>query len=550
MSDAGTEVKSRFDVPTLGGAARFLDSRVVLIGALAGVELVLLTLLYTVNLEFECQELASRRFCDEASMSVTRALLALSFVVLVVVARPARVTAFIGETRGISVGGRWLGLHALGFAVILLPWFMLNGLDDPTVFTVIVALWLIGCSVAAFGAFRYVAAPARWWRAVVEAGPLMPVAVLFGMALPNLALMIQPVWSVGPITDLTFEASVGLLDMFGLDAETKPAEYIVRVEDFAVRISAACSGVEGFVLITAFTLGYTWIFRDRLRFPMVLILVPLGLLLSWCFNVLRIAMLVAIGAGGAERLAAEGFHSHAGWLMFTALSLGLIAAAETVPAFQKAARAPRRDMPPILRDPVAAEILPFVAFMAAGLVLSTFTSTPALWYGVKVVAMAAAVWTFWPLIRPQLAWRPAFTAPALGLFVGIAWILAADPVTETSPVAEALAGLGPAALVFWIILRVAGTVALVPLVEEMFFRGYLMRRLSALSLLGPLGAVVVTSVLFAMLHSAWLLAGAAGVLFGWLVLRTGRVSDAVVAHLAANALIAAYAVATGNFDAI
>ncbi len=89
----------------------------------------------------------------------------------------------------------------------------------------------------------------------------------------------------------------------------------------------------------------------------------------------------------------------------------------------------------------------------------------------------------------------------------------------------------PAATVLLLILAVGA-----PLVEEMFFRGLVLRSLSAR--FRPVVAVVVTALLFALAHfEALQFAGLAvfGVVLALLARRTGRLGPSIAAHAAFNA---------------
>lgn len=104
-------------------------------------------------------------------------------------------------------------------------------------------------------------------------------------------------------------------------------------------------------------------------------------------------------------------------------------------------------------------------------------------------------------------------------------------------------------------LRVLRAVVIVPIVEELFWRGWLMRYLvkpDFLSVrLGTFTAVSFWSVaaLFALEHGPYwdvgLLAGA--VYNGWLV-RSKRVSDLILAHAVTNACLCAFVLATGRWE--
>src|SRR6185437_3292764 len=92
----------------------------------------------------------------------------------------------------------------------------------------------------------------------------------------------------------------------------------------------------------------------------------------------------------------------------------------------------------------------------------------------------------------------------------------------------------------------ASAVILVPLVEELAYRGYLLRRLVAADFQSVPFArigwvpVLVSALAFGLVHGPlWLPGIAAGVMFARLLIRTGRMGEAVAAHGVANALIGA-----------
>ena len=66
----------------------------------------------------------------------------------------------------------------------------------------------------------------------------------------------------------------------------------------------------------------------------------------------------------------------------------------------------------------------------------------------------------------------------------------------------------------------------------------------------PLVAVAISAAFFAVLHERWLMALAAGLIYGALVLRSGRVTDAVQAHALSNAVIVLAAAMTARWDLI
>jgi len=107
--------------------------------------------------------------------------------------------------------------------------------------------------------------------------------------------------------------------------------------------------------------------------------------------------------------------------------------------------------------------------------------------------------------------------------------------------------------VLW--LRSLRAVVVVPIVEELFWRGWLMRWMIAQDFQRlPLGAYSALSfwtvaILFASEHGPyWDVGLAAGILFNWWMIRTKSLGDLILAHAVANACLSAYVVAAGKWD--
>jgi CAAX prenyl protease-like protein len=104
-------------------------------------------------------------------------------------------------------------------------------------------------------------------------------------------------------------------------------------------------------------------------------------------------------------------------------------------------------------------------------------------------------------------------------------------------------------------IRLLGLAMIVPIIEEFFLRGFLIRFVMHVDWFWiPFGKVdrlgLITSIAFPMLmHPAELFAAAAW--FGmitWLMLRTRNIWDCVIAHAVTNALLGAYVLATGEWQ--
>ena len=446
-----------------------------------------------------------------------------------------------------------LALNLAGFAIFLLPVFWLaDGTGTRFLIPTFLA-WGIGLAIAGLGAMLMLAPPARWSLVLRHRGWVIVLCLVAGLAAPFIARNAQGLWDIRIMSDATFYCVVWVMSLTGRDVTIDFAERLIGNEIITISIAPLCSGIEGIGLIVFFVTLYIGLFRRELRFPAILWLYPFGILASWLLNVVRIAILISIGVGGNPDLAINGFHSHAGWLMFTVLALVIVLIARSSGFFAAAPEAVQtRPTAPFLADPMVAQILPFALFMASALLASTFANMPTLVYPLRALIMAAGLALFWPFLR-GLTWRIDPLALVVGLAIGVIWAATSPPAGVGDHVlAGALAQLSAPAFVVWVAARLIGTVVLVPVIEELFFRNYLLQRLA-----GPKGqgwriflGVVVTSALFGALHDRWALAFVAGAAYAGLRLRSQRISDAVIAHIASNAWIAGLALWANDWSLI
>jgi exosortase E/protease (VPEID-CTERM system) len=317
---------------------------------------------------------------------------------------------------------------------------------------------------------------------------------------------------------------------------------------FHVEIAPQCSGLEGVGRILAFGILWLLVFRKECQFPRSLVLIPFGITLIFLLNSVRIAALVLIGNAGAEQIALGGFHSQAGWIAFSAVGVGFCFVVQRVPWFTT--KPPAWESLDTARyNPTAAFLLPFLAILAAGMIASAAKGTGDLeWlYPLRLVAAVGMLWIF-RRSYASLSWRCDWVAPVVGAIVFAIWIGLdhASPNVDRA-FSDALMTYSAPARVVWIAVRVLAAVVTVPLAEELAFRGYLMRRLvssdfEAVSFRHfSWFALLASSIVFGLLHGGYWIAGIiAGILLGLVVIRRGRIGDAVVAHATANALLAVY----------
>ena len=524
-----------------------MSRRVIWIGALFALELCVIVAVFQVLSPVECRLTEIETACRALRGLVVRAASLLAGGAILLWARPA----LRDDLRQLSAAGGsrlWPILHGLGLVLIFLPVMLVPQDQLNARFEAVFTGLASGAALAAVAGLFWIMPPGRWltWLRMHRFAPLSILAL--ALVIPDLAVALEPLWTIDLLSRLTFFAVAVTLSVIGGNVLVQPEIATVGVDGFNVQVASQCSGIEGFALIAGFLTIYAILFRDTLR-PLRFwgVVLPLALLASWVFNVIRIAVLVQIGAHVSPDLAINGFHSFAGWLFFTVLALAVLVIVQAVPWLHRRAGAPAETVPPLRQDWAAARIVPFIVFMVSGLVVQAFFADPALGYPLQAAALALALLYFRDAFT-TLEWRFDPVALGAGALIGLLWIVTAP---DPAPGADAaIAGLGGAALAAWAVCRILGTAVLVPVVEEAFFRGYVLTRLDSGTWASRVAAVAVSSALFALLHGRIVAAGAAGVVFALVMLRRGRLADAILAHGLANALIAAVALWRGAWSLI
>ena len=516
-------------------------------------ELVLVMLAFQLFASLECRATSVEGACRALRGVGLRGVSVLVLLAVYFWAVRAAWQEFLRLAAARSGGTRWVALHVAGLMLIILPMALVPDHALNPLFHRILPLMVLGGGMAALGGLFWLAGPSDWRHWLRPR--LVPVLalVLLAALLPNLAEAIGPIWYWETLTQITFAGVALMLALVADVPVVDPAAQIIGTNGFLVAVADSCSGVEGFVLVSAFLALYAVLFRDRLRLTRFWLCVwPVALLLSWLFNVIRITVLIMIGAYASPDLAVNGFHSFAGWLFFMLLAMAVLLVVDRIAWLR---RVPGRDAPaiPLAEDALAARILPFVLFMVAGVLAQSFWADPILAYPWQALIMALSLWCFRVPLRAYLR-RPSALALGAGVLVGLLWVKSAP--SSYSPNTDALQTLSQAGLILWIAARCLGTTLLVPVIEELFFRSYLQARLTQ-GLTGPLGrplavllAIAVSVGCFALLHDRWIMAAVAGFIFAALYHCRGRLSDAVAAHMVANLIIAIAAASTGNWALI
>jgi CAAX prenyl protease-like protein len=214
--------------------------------------------------------------------------------------------------------------------------------------------------------------------------------------------------------------------------------------------------------------------------------------------------------------------------------------------------------------PAAARVIPFATYIAF-LILETTLAGDAYgfdsrWlYAVKIACVAIALGILWNRYS-ELRERPPgatqlLASVVIGIVVFVVWIA----LDQSWAVIGSPRGWNPtdaSGTVNWslVAVRILGAAAVVPIMEELFWRSLVLRWIRNADFLnvapahaGAL-AVLVSSALFASEHHQWLAGLIAGVAYAGTYMRTGNLWCAVVAHAVTNLALGLWVLHSGQWQ--
>jgi CAAX prenyl protease-like protein len=218
-------------------------------------------------------------------------------------------------------------------------------------------------------------------------------------------------------------------------------------------------------------------------------------------------------------------------------------------------------------------ILPFALFMgfialeallrwAAGLTSAADVSMAAvfLWlYPLRLAVVLAALVYLWPAyeeLRDKvcLSFGEALLVLVVGGLVYVAWVRMDWPwAMQGQPTGYKPLQAGAAAGTLLASLRLIGAVVVVPIMEELFWRSFLIRYLVTPTFttvrLGTftLWSFGATVVLFGLEHHLWLAGMMAGAIYNLLLYKTRRLWPCILAHATTNLLLGMHVLVTGEW---
>ena len=218
----------------------------------------------------------------------------------------------------------------------------------------------------------------------------------------------------------------------------------------------------------------------------------------------------------------------------------------------------------LLDHPAVPYVVPFASFLFLLAIQDWVPLPQSVEFGARLVLLAAILWIFSRSAIDLGMSHPAGSV-AIGLGVFALWVLPDALFPEYrqhwlfhNPIVGAVRTslkAGSAGDPLSLALRTARAIAIVPLVEELFWRGWLMRWLVGSDFQKiPLGAysakaVWIVALLFAAEHGPyWDVGLAAGLIYNLWMCRVKRLGDLIWAHAITNAGLCAYVLYTHKWE--
>jgi len=206
----------------------------------------------------------------------------------------------------------------------------------------------------------------------------------------------------------------------------------------------------------------------------------------------------------------------------------------------------------MLRHPVFPYVIPFGTFLLLTGLTSWIPDGVVWLYPIKTVVVGAMLFMFrrtYTEVKPKVS----LLAIVAGLAVFVLWVLPEGyyPTLGEPKGFNPLGEFTSRSWKFvWISFRLMGAVIVVPIMEELFWRSFLLRYLinpdfkkvpiGAFSWLSFCGTVVF----FGVEHHRWLPGIVAGIIYTFLLYRKKELSDCILAHAITNLALGIYVLIT------
>jgi exosortase E/protease (VPEID-CTERM system) len=321
-------------------------------------------------------------------------------------------------------------------------------------------------------------------------------------------------------------------------------ERTVGINQFIVLIGDGCLGYRGISILTLLVFFYLYQFKKILKYPHVFLIIPIIYFIIVITNSFRIALLLLIGEYVSPNIAIIGFHSIAGWINIFIIAILALYCLTHLSFFTY-----KKSRFTIDLKHRKVELVPEICLIGFSLIFLLVNNGFDWAYPIKIILVALVIKHLWSKFRisfSPLKWTPFL----IGLMTVFVWLLLVKDDIKTSRLfAEHIFSAQSWQAYLWLIFRILGSSVIVPIAEELCFRGYffdatqqfLKSKFNEIKKINlNIAALIFTSILFGSLHSDWLAGFLAGLLFSIARMYRNRISDAIIAHAVTNFFLSLY----------
>ena len=180
-----------------------------------------------------------------------------------------------------------------------------------------------------------------------------------------------------------------------------------------------------------------------------------------------------------------------------------------------------------------------------------FNTSQFLVYPIKTILVATSLIYFWNAYKQEIRFTFSWLAVISGVVVFVIWVLPEGLYpqighSEFNPYAQA-SGYG---VYFLIAFRLVGAALVVPIMEELFWRSFVLRYAIKSDFKSvPLGqfswfSFILISLLFGFEHHRWLVGIVAGMVYAGVLYRRKNLFEPILSHAITNFLLGLYVVST------
>ena len=205
-------------------------------------------------------------------------------------------------------------------------------------------------------------------------------------------------------------------------------------------------------------------------------------------------------------------------------------------------------------------VVPFVVFLLLTVPVRFWPALAPFFYMAKTAVVGGLLW-FWRKryaedLSPGLSPRDWVTAISCGFLVLVIWIVPDGyfpKIGQNAGFDPFGFGWSKAAATALIVVRLTGAVVVVPVMEELFWRSFLMRYLINPDFRSvPMGAFTwlsffTTAVLFGLEHHRVIEGVVAGILYNFLLTRQKKLKGVILAHAVTNLGLGIYVIGTESW---